>query len=333
MQIVVIRSLADKPWRSAATYDMVEDGLRVRWPDVRAVQAGRPDELRDRLAACGGPGSPLAFNIAEYLDEVRKEGFLPALIEDWGYRHLGSASETIGTGLDKGRTQRLLRERGVPVPPSFTAQPGEPDLRERARDIGYPLIVKPLREGGHLGVSEDAIVRDGNALERAVGRIAERFRQPSLVERFLDGPGMREFSVGVIGNRRRLFAPVEIDWDAMPPGLRILSFESAQRDLERVKPVRDPADVAILEDLAARTFDAIGALDYARVDLRMVDAQCFVLEINLMPGLGPHSFLPEAVRDRHGLDYPALIQRLADEALRRAEEGGAEEGGGAAGPR
>jgi D-alanine-D-alanine ligase len=179
--------------------------------------------------------------------------------------------------------------------------------------------VKPLREGGHRGISEDAIVRDGNALELVVRRNAERFRQPSLVERFLDGPGMREFSVGVIGNLRRLFAPLEIDWEAMPPGPRILSFEAAQDDLERVKPVDDPADAAMLEDLAARTFDAIGALDYARVDLRMVDGRCFVLEINLMPGLGPHSFLPGAVRDRHGLGYAALVQRLAEEALARAE--------------
>lgn len=73
-------------------------------------------------------------------------------------------------------------------------------------------------------------MRDGNAFEQTVGRVAERFRQPSLVERYLDGPG-----------------------------LRILSFEAAQ----------------------------------------------------------------------HGLDYPALVQRLAEEALQRAEEGS----GAAAEPR
>ena len=220
-------------------------------------------------------------------------------------------------GLDKGRTQQLLRDRGIPTPPSFPAGPEEPDLRGRAQRIGYPLIVKPLREGGHLGVSEDSIVRDGSALERAVRMNAERFGQPSLVERYIDGPGMREFSVGVIGNHRRLFTPVEIDWDAMPAGMRILSYEAAQRDLERVKPVRDPPTVAMLEDLAARTFDAIGALDYARVDLRMDEGGCYVLEINIMPGLGPHSFLPAAARDIHGLGYGELVQRLAEEAMLR----------------
>ncbi len=318
MGVVLIRSLADKPWRSAATYDAIETGLYERWPDARSVTARSPEELHESLAAGGGrPDGLLAFNIAEYLDENGKRGFIPGLLESWGFAHLGSPAATIEIGLDKGRTQELLRNKGVPVAPSFPAAPGEPNLLTRARTIGYPLIVKPLREGGHLGISEDAIVRDDEALERAIGRNADRFGQPSLVERYLDGPGMREFSVGVIGNRQRLFTPVEIDWDAMPLGTRILSYEAAQKDLERVNPVGDPATVALLEDTAARTFDAVGALDYARVDLRMVDGVCYVLEINLMPGLGPHSFLPGAARDIHGLEYGALVRRLAEEAMRR----------------
>jgi D-alanine-D-alanine ligase len=320
MDVVLVRSLAEKPWRSAATYDLIEAGLCERWPAVRSVQAANPDGLRERLVERGGPPTDIfAFNIAEYLDEERKQGFIPSLLESWGIPHLGSAAATVEIGLDKGRTQQLLRDRGIPTPQSFPAGPEEPDLRSRAQRIGYPLIVKPLREGGHLGVSEDSIVRDGSALERAVRMNTERFGQPSLVERYIDGPGMREFSVGVIGNHGRLFTPVEIDWDAMPAGLRILSYEAAQRDLERVKPVRDPPTVAMLEGLAARTFDAIGALDYARVDLRMDESGCYVLEINIMPGLGPHSFLPAAARDIHGLGYGALVRRLAEEAMLRLE--------------
>lgn len=318
MQVVLIRSLAEKPWRSAATYDLIEAGLRGKWPDVRSVPAATPAELRDRLVGTGGSARDLfAFNIAEYLDEKRKRGFIPSLLESWEIPHLGSAAATVKIGLDKGRTQRLLRKRGVPTLPSFSAGPDTPDLRDRAQSIGYPLIVKPLREGGHLGVSKDSIVHDGDSLARAVRGVSERFHQHALVERYIDGPGMREFSVGVIGNRSRLFAPVEVDWSAMPDSPRILSYEAAQHDLERVKPVRDPPTVAMLEDLAARTFDAIGAQDYARVDLRMDESGWFVLEINLMPGLGPRSFLPAATRDIHGLRYGELVERLAGEAMLR----------------
>jgi len=42
-----------------------------------------------------------------------------------------------------------------------------------------------------------------------------------------------------------------------------------------------------------------------------------VLEINLMPGLGPRSFPPEVARDIHSLGYGEMVRRLAEEAMQR----------------
>jgi len=49
----------------------------------------------------------------------------------------------------------------------------------------------------------------------------------------------------------------------------------------------------------------------------MDEGGCYVLEINIMPGMGPHSFLPAAALDIHGLGYGGLVQRLAEEAMLR----------------
>jgi len=46
---------------------------------------------------------------------------------------------------------------------------------------------------------------------------------------------------------------------------------------------------------------------------------CYVLEINIMPGLGPHSFLPEAAKEIYGLDYARFIQRLARNSMNRQD--------------
>jgi hypothetical protein len=48
---------------------------------------------------------------------------------------------------------------------------------------------------------------------------------------------------------------------------------------------------------------------------------CYVLEINIMPGLGPHSFLPEAVKDIHALEYGQFIQKLAKDSMQRQKNG------------
>ena len=133
---------------------------------------------------------------------------------------------------------------------------------------------------------------------------------------------MREFSVGIIEGATKLFTPIEIDYEAMHVETDILSYEAAQMDLERTKPIRDSLILDEIIDLSERTFAAVGACDYSRVDLRMNHTGCYVMEINIMPGLGPYSFLPEAVKDIYAIEYDQLIQKLAEDSIQRQSEGG-----------
>ncbi len=102
----------------------------------------------------------------------------------------------------------------------------------------------------------------------------------------------------------------------------ILSYKAAEEDLERIKLVRDEIIRDEIVDLAERTFIALGARDYSRVDIRMNDTGCYVLEINIMPGLGPHSFLPEAVKALYILEYNQLIQKITEDSMNRQKNGG-----------
>jgi D-alanine-D-alanine ligase len=318
MQIALIRSITDKPWRSPETYQLIETSLGVRW-QVHAIETRDPDELHSFLAELHEQHGQefFVFNIAEYLDEAQKTGFLPGLLEAWDLPHLGSSAETVAIGLDKGRTKAALEASGIPTPAYFIAEKLGPALRDQAAAIGYPLIAKPNSEGGHIGVSNDSVVYDDAALEERVARILDEFDQPALVEAFVSGEGMREYSVGILEGETRLAVPMEIDFEAMPLDVDILSFEAAQNDLERTKLIEDEALRNQVTDLASRTFAAVGARDYCRVDLRADATDCYVLEINVMPGLGPHSFLPELAEQLHGLAYKDLIQRLAENSIKR----------------
>jgi D-alanine-D-alanine ligase len=191
-----------------------------------------------------------------------------------------------------------------------------------AEMIGYPLIVKPIHEGGHIGIYEDSIVYDDASLHKAIQRIFDEHHQPAIVEEYIDGKGMREFSVGVIEGEPRLFTPIEIDYKSMGVDASILSYEATQNDLERIKPVQDKKTRDELIDLAERTFDALCAHDYCRIDIRMNNTGFYLLEINTMPGLGPHSFLPEAANDIYGIEYKQLIQKLVVVSWERQKPGG-----------
>lgn len=320
MEIALIKSYTNKPWRSPQTYQMIEEGLRARWP-VHSVVTHDPTDLHNFLTTLQQTYGDRVFavNVAEYLDEESKVGFLPALLEEWQIPFLGSSAETTAIELDKARTKELLNEHGVPTPRYFVAKRMDEDVQTLAAAIGYPLLVKPVAEGGHIGIGEDSIVHNRADLARAIGRIVADHDQPALVEEFITGHAMREFTVGVIDSETRLFTPVEIDFDNMDVDQAILSHEVVQNDLERIKPVADVAMCNTIIDLAARTFDAVGAQDYSRVDLRMDHSGCYVLEINTMPGLGPHSFLPAAAQDIHGIAYNELIQRLVMDSMKRQQ--------------
>ena len=316
MEIVLIKSYTDKPWRSPETYQLIEDSLREKW-QVKSISADRPESLINSLARLRGEvgESIFVFNIAEYLDEENKEGFLPGLLEEQNIPHLGSSADAVTIGLDKAKTKKLLDKNRILTPRYFVADSGDPDIQHLADRIGYPLFVKPIMEGGHIGISRDFIVHDYASLEKAVNIIFENQNEPALVEEYIDARGMREFSVGIIAGEAKLFAPVEIDYDSMDVNIKILSYKAAKDDLERIKLVQDGIIRDKIIDLAERTFIAVGARDYSRVDIRMNATGYYVLEINVMPGLGPHSFLPEAAKAIYGLEYNQLIQKLAENSM------------------
>jgi D-alanine-D-alanine ligase len=318
MEIVLVRSYTDKPWRSPETFQLIEDCLKEKWR-VRSIHTEDPEVLHHFLTQRREKSGEeiFVFNIAEYLIEEAKENFLPALLEEWNFMHLGSSAEAVRIGLDKARTKQLLEENQIPTPPYFVVNCEDLDLQDLTTTVSYPLIVKPIREGGHIGIGYDSIIHQPANLKQSVMHICDEYNQPALVEEYISEEGMREFSVGIIDGETRLFTPIEIDFDAMDVQFPILGYEAAQDDLERIKYVTDPIIQDEIIDLAEKTFLAVGASDYSRVDIRMNHTGYYVLEINVMPGLGQASFLPLAAKEIHKLEYNHFIQKLVENALRR----------------
>ena len=322
MDIALIKSYTEKPWRSPETYQLIEDSLREKWR-VKSINAENPENLYSFLFKLRREygESIFVFNIAEYLDEKNKEGFIPALLDEWNIPHLGSGAEAVANGLDKEKTKKLLNENQIPTPRYFVANRGDFDIKSLAERIGYPLIVKPSREGGHIGISDDSVVYDDVSLDKAANRIFDNYKQPALVEEYITGKGMREFSVGIIDGETRLFTPVEIDFESMDVKIAILSYEAAEKDLERIKLVPDKIIRDEIIELSNRAFAAVGGCDYSRVDIRMNHTGYYVLEINIMPGLGSRSFLPEGAKAIYALEYSQLIQKLAEDSMKRKKNG------------
>jgi D-alanine-D-alanine ligase len=70
------------------------------------------------------------------------------------------------------------------------------------------------------------------------------------------------------------------------------------------------------QEIACAAFTAIDAEGLARVDMFITGDQIVINEINTMPGFTPISMFPRMWQES-GLDYPALVDGLIQDALRR----------------
>jgi D-alanine-D-alanine ligase len=280
----------------------------------------------------------ICFNICEGHFGDARESQVPAMLEMLRIPYTGSKVLTLALALDKSMTKRLLTYHDLPTPPFQTMERADEPL---SADLVYPLFVKPSREGTGMGVSGRSIVHNDSELRDQVAYILERYREPALVERYIDG---REVTVGVVGNlqgpvaRRmpddeqsprihaglRFFPPMEVnlkpfeDTDIVYSN-RLKVALADQLDYLCPAPIEDDM-VDELNWLTAAVFRVTGALDVSRVDFRLDVQQNwkpYILEINPLPGLSPgiSDLVIEAAAE--GVDHTYLVNMILDTALER----------------
>lgn len=281
----------------------------------------------------------ICFNICEGHFGDSREAQVPAILEMLRIPYTGSRVLTLALALDKPMTKRVLAYHKLPTPAFQTFErvnePLDPDME-------FPLFIKPSREGTGMGVSAESILRDEGQLRAQLRRIFERYDQPALVERFIEG---REVTVGLVGNLTppvawripedeeaprisrglQFFPPLEVDMAAYPEEEAGVYTSRIKVDLAHEFHYLCPAPLSaeLVEELnwlAAATFRVTGCLDVARVDFRL-DAndgnKPYILEVNPLPGLNPgySDLCIEAAAE--GWSYEELISCILDEAVER----------------
>ena len=108
---------------------------------------------------------------------------IAAELEAAGVKIMGTSVEAIDLAEDRDRFRKVIREMGIPEPESGMASNIEEALA-LARQIGYPLIVRPSYV---LGGRAMEIVHDDEMLCRYVGAAVDISpERPILIENFLD---------------------------------------------------------------------------------------------------------------------------------------------------
>jgi D-alanine-D-alanine ligase len=280
------------------------------------------DGGRECLARLAGVEADLLFNLVEaFGGDDTKEPWVAAYYDLLGLRYTGSGPRGLSLAMDKALAKKVLHFHGVPTPKFVTVFRGRLDW---AHDIAFPVIVKPVREDGSVGIGFRALAESIKDLMERIDELHAEFNHPVLIEQYIEG---REIYVGVIGNAgAEAFPLVELDLSHLPEGTpRIAGTEvkwqegtRAYRGSKYRIPTDLPADVVEAIQAAALTsFQALQLRDYARFDFRVTsDHKAYLIEANPNPYLYSRAEFMKGARAA-GRTYPQTILEIVDLALAR----------------
>jgi D-alanine-D-alanine ligase len=289
------------------TVDALENSLKIMGHETEPV--GNTFQLIEALAS--GKRWDMVFNIAEGLYGDGRESVVPAILDQYKIPYVFSGPVIMGISLNKHLAKLVVADAGVPVSPGYLIN----ELKDLDNcNLKFPLFVKPVSEGTGKGITERSLVNSSSELTSIVEWILKEFNQPALIEEYLPG---REFTVGVIGTGEESVAI---------GGMEIFCANNLPYSVEVKENYQDYCKYAPLDDnivdecksVALRAWNALGAVDAGRIDLK-ADKNgriCFI-EANPLAGLNPvHSDLPILSR-MYGIEYQTLMEMIMKAAIKR----------------
>lgn len=293
--------------------EVVDNGTRIIWPDSvlsREVKVADATGIR----SLGDVDVVFPILHGRFGEDGTVQGFLELL--DLPYVGAGLLMSAIG--MDKHTTKQVLKAAGVPVVPWATLTRAELDRdrelwERRVRSLGLPVFVKPARAGSSVGVSKVSEWSElGAALETAFAE-----DRTVLVEQAVTG---REIECGVLQGRDGAPPRVSVAGEIVISGREFYDFDAKYLDapgIDLVCPADlHPGELAEMQRIAARAFEAVGGEGLSRVDFFYTGTEFFVNEVNTMPGFTPISMFPTCWI-ASGMTYPDLISDLIDLARER----------------
>lgn len=242
-----------------------------------------------------------------------EDGTVQGMLELMKIPYTGSGVLSSAMVIDKILSKRIMEYEGLPTP-GFLEVRSEKNMQTLkpafgqvvsiiSEKIGYPVIIKPNREGSTIGLtkaSDEKELYDGL-------KVAVSYDERVLVEKFIKG---REVTVGIIGRK-----PVPLPVIEIIPRNGLFSYECkyTKNMTEYIVPaVMELALEEKITGMSLRSHEALCCNGISRVDLIIDEKnQAHILEVNTMPGMTETSLVPMAA-GAAGIGFDQLVEIVLD---------------------
>jgi D-alanine-D-alanine ligase len=298
----------------------IEQDGRWQLEGTTSALTGVADSVATALATLGDSAGATPTDVVFIVlhGAFGEDGVVQGLLESARVPYTGSGVAASSLAMDKERTKEVLLQHGLATAPwmsvdrvSWASRTDAFAADVQAR-LGFPVVVKPPREGSSFGL---ALAHDETELLQAVGACLDTPDGRALIERRVAGT---EVSCPVLGNRGgplRTLPIVEVVPDGEPFDFAA-KYEGASQEICPAR-IDGPAAAAVREG-ALTAHRILGCDGVSRSDF-IVDAGGvpWFLETNTIPGMTPESLCPLSART-DGISFPALCRLLVELALERA---------------
>lgn len=265
----------------------------------------------------------VAFNALH--GEYGEDGKVSRILEDLKIPYTGSEAVPASLSFNKTMAKDVFKRAGIRTPIGITVEDyrdsvigsnGTEKISELAhkifRSIPPPWILKPASGGSSINTF---VAKNFAELVDALVGLFD-YGGDLVVEQFIRG---REVSSGIIENFRN-----ERKYPTMPVEIinkRDFFDDEAKKNLEFDCPYICPCSITRAQkdevmDIAKRAHDALGLRDYSRSDFIVTPRSVYLLEVNNLPGLTPHSILTRSL-ETVGSNIGELADHLITLALAR----------------
>jgi D-alanine-D-alanine ligase len=303
----------DGRWSLPATAPRALSASEVlRQVRTEAIQAVEP------TAVLGGGGLDVIFPVLH--GPYGEDGTVQGLLELVNVPYVGAGVLGSAVGMDKAVMKILFAAAGLPIVAHLVAlrqewERGAAGLTARvARELRYPVFVKPANLGSSVGISKAKSDEDF----AAAMRLALQFDRKIVIEAGVSSA--REIECAVLGNDD---PQASLPGEIVPAGefydYNAKYLDEGSRPLIPA-PLTD-AHVREIQRMSIAAFRAVDGAGMSRVDFLMGrdTGAIFLNEVNTIPGFTTISMYPK-MWEASGLPYPELLDRLIALALERHSE-------------
>lgn len=244
-----------------------------------------------------------------------RHAFVPSICEANDLMFVGADAFTKTICNDKELSKVVCRQAGLAVPRSVVVH-SIGDLRH-LRGIRFPAMVKPNYEGTSLGISDANRCATMAEVMRLVPELIDGLGQPVIIEDFVAG---REFAVCMMADATGVAVRSgawSIDGQEDFLDNRVYSYDfkvggRADMRFEDATTLIGDTDLNRMRNC----FDRLGKVDLLRVDGRVLDGRCCILELTPDIYLGSDGEFAAGFRDLYPA-YDDFISAVVRKCLER----------------